>query len=394
MNDRRRTGREPCRRRRTSRASRARSSTAPPAAPRRTGIPTKQALICPFCGTESPATLRRRGGRDRHRRARPGGGAARHSRSARGWQAEKIRSAARAARRSRSSMPRRSASAAILRLVVARALRAGQGRVPAGVAAAAEDLRAAGARSDPRVVRPPVARAERASATKALTDTVQGRLPARTGRSTRTVHARLDGRIAATTTTCSEGNQQRAAGPLVRRPPARCRTSFDDELVCCVARRVAAGCCGGSSRFRPPTLVPYDAGYLSGWTVERYQIDLVAAAERSRAADGRRSARRCARGRSRATRTAICRCDATYQRPDVQAHPRAGLAADATYYGRTSYQVVVNGVTGTHRRRAAVELDQDRAAGAPGPHRTCGDRVEPVTILPPRFTRLNFTVNY
>src|SRR5439155_3651560 len=29
-------------------------------------------------------------------------------------------------------------------------------------------------------------------------------------------------------------------------------------------------------------LIPYDAGFLAGWTVERYQIDLVNAAARSR----------------------------------------------------------------------------------------------------------------
>ena len=29
-------------------------------------------------------------------------------------------------------------------------------------------------------------------------------------------------------------------------------------------------------------LIPFDPGYLAGWTVERYQIDLVAAADRSR----------------------------------------------------------------------------------------------------------------
>ena len=30
-------------------------------------------------------------------------------------------------------------------------------------------------------------------------------------------------------------------------------------------------------------LKPYDRGYVSGWVVEQYQIDLVGAAERSRA---------------------------------------------------------------------------------------------------------------
>ena len=34
--------------------------------------------------------------------------------------------------------------------------------------------------------------------------------------------------------------------------------------------------------FPTQELLPYDAKYLSGWVVERYQIDLVAAAQRSR----------------------------------------------------------------------------------------------------------------
>src|SRR5205085_9804678 len=34
--------------------------------------------------------------------------------------------------------------------------------------------------------------------------------------------------------------------------------------------------------FPTEELIPYDPGYLAGWTVERYQIDLVAAAEKSR----------------------------------------------------------------------------------------------------------------
>jgi hypothetical protein len=56
---------------------------------------------------------------------------------------------------------------------------------------------------------------------------------------------------------------------------------FDDDLV-------AASTGINPSRLRAiepfPTvsLIPYDPGYLAGWTVERYQIDLVAAAKRSR----------------------------------------------------------------------------------------------------------------
>ena len=56
--------------------------------------------------------------------------------------------------------------------------------------------------------------------------------------------------------------------------------AFDDELVC-----ASVGVDSGKLRrvepFPTGSLVPFDPGYLAGWTVERYQIDLVAAAEAS-----------------------------------------------------------------------------------------------------------------
>jgi len=56
---------------------------------------------------------------------------------------------------------------------------------------------------------------------------------------------------------------------------------FDDELVA-ASTGVAAGLLRGLEPFPTDQLIPYDPGYLAGWTVERYQIDLVAAAARSR----------------------------------------------------------------------------------------------------------------
>jgi hypothetical protein len=34
--------------------------------------------------------------------------------------------------------------------------------------------------------------------------------------------------------------------------------------------------CAASNPFPTKELAPYDAGYVSGWVVEQYQIDLVA----------------------------------------------------------------------------------------------------------------------
>src|SRR5262249_10647905 len=57
--------------------------------------------------------------------------------------------------------------------------------------------------------------------------------------------------------------------------------TFDDELVC-ASMGVEASKLRKIEPFPPDALVPYDPKYLSGWTVERYQIDLVAAAARAR----------------------------------------------------------------------------------------------------------------
>ena len=91
-------------------------------------------------------------------------------------------------------------------------------------------------------------------------------------------------------------------------------------------------------------LIPYDAGYLSGWTVERYQIDLVGAAARSR--EQMESALR-----------QLCAAQVpgdTYRNLDVQStysdqrfkHILVPVWLMTYTYGKSSYQVVVNGVTG------------------------------------------------
>ncbi|MGI8956648.1 MAG: zinc ribbon domain-containing protein [Chthoniobacterales bacterium] len=56
---------------------------------------------------------------------------------------------------------------------------------------------------------------------------------------------------------------------------------FDDELVP-ASRGVPADLLRHIEPFPTTELAPYDAGYVSGWVVEQYQIDLVAAAANSR----------------------------------------------------------------------------------------------------------------
>ena len=118
---------------------------------------------------------------------------------------------------------------------------------------------------------------------------------------------------------------------------------FDDELVSASTgvhsqwlRRIEPFPTGG--------LIPYDPGYLAGWTVERYQIDLIHAAERSRAQMQAELEALCGRQVPGDTyRNLIVRATFSDQRFKHILVPVWLL----TYsFGSTTYQVVVNGVTG------------------------------------------------
>jgi Zn finger protein HypA/HybF involved in hydrogenase expression len=118
---------------------------------------------------------------------------------------------------------------------------------------------------------------------------------------------------------------------------------FDDELVC-ASRGVDADRLREVEPFPTAGLVPYDPGYLAGWTVERYQIDLLAAARRSRQQMEVRVHERCAEQVP----------GDTYRNLEVQAtftgqtfkHILVPVWLMTYVYGARSYQVVVNGVTG------------------------------------------------
>lgn len=119
---------------------------------------------------------------------------------------------------------------------------------------------------------------------------------------------------------------------------------FDDELVC-----ASLGVDAGRLRQIEPfptvdSLVPYDPKYLSGWTVEHYQIDLVAAAARARAGMNDELRQLCVRQIP----------GDTYRNLSVHAdfhdqtfkHILAPVWLLTYSYGARSFQVVVNGVTG------------------------------------------------
>jgi hypothetical protein len=118
---------------------------------------------------------------------------------------------------------------------------------------------------------------------------------------------------------------------------------FDDELEC-ASRGVEPALLRGIEPFPTRELIPYDAGYLAGWVVERYQIDLVAAAESARRRMDAHVRALCARQVPGDTqRNLLVRASYTGQ---TFKHILAPVwLATYTYRGR-SRQVVVNGVTG------------------------------------------------
>jgi len=119
---------------------------------------------------------------------------------------------------------------------------------------------------------------------------------------------------------------------------------FDDDLVC-ASVGIQADLLRAVEPF--PTqdgLVPYDPKYIAGWVVERYQIDLIAAAHQAREA-------------MEAKLRALCRAQVpgdTCRNLEVDAsfsgqtfkHILAPVWLMTYQYGRKSYQVVQNGVTG------------------------------------------------
>ncbi len=302
--------------------------------------PAKQALVCPFCGTESPATLETRGAQTvivEHDlvaalRGIPD--------SARGWQADKISVRCQSCQAisvfDAGKVGERcdfcGSSALVPYEQVKDALRP-ESLLPLKIAEpqARDLLRAWYGR---------LWFAPTGFAGKALTDTAKAvYLPYWT------FDAKADASWTAEAgqyyyVTVSNRQERR-----VRWTPASGSVShtFDDELVC-ASRGVDPGLLRGIEPFPTEALVPYDPGYLAGWTVERYQIDLVAAAQRSRQQMDEELRELCA-GQVPGD---------TYRDLDVRASYRdltfkqilAPVWLVAYTYRGKAYQVVVNGVTG------------------------------------------------
>jgi hypothetical protein len=118
---------------------------------------------------------------------------------------------------------------------------------------------------------------------------------------------------------------------------------FDDELVC-ASIGVNEGLLRQIEPFPTKDLVGYSPSYLAGWVVEQYQIDLVAAAQRSRA-------------RMEAELKGLCAAQVpgdTYRNLQVSSrfsnqsfkHILAPVWLLTFNYGSANYQAVINGCTG------------------------------------------------
>jgi Zn finger protein HypA/HybF involved in hydrogenase expression len=121
---------------------------------------------------------------------------------------------------------------------------------------------------------------------------------------------------------------------------------FDDDLVC-ASVGVQPALVRGIEPFPTHDAKPYDAGYVAGWVVERYQIDLVGAAQRARAAMDAKLRALCAQQIPGDTyRNLVVHAD--YSRQTFQ-HTLAPVWLLSYTYGARRFQCLMNGVTGAVR---------------------------------------------
>jgi predicted RNA-binding Zn-ribbon protein involved in translation (DUF1610 family) len=186
---------------------------------------------------------------------------------------------------------------------------------------------------------------------RALTDTVRGvYLPYWT------FDARVDAQWTAeagyyyyTTETYEQnGRMQTRQVRHVRWEPAAGRVQhfFDDDLVC-ASVGVHPALLRGIEPFPTNDLKPYDPGFVAGWIVERYQIDLAAAATRARQAMDAKLQTLCAQQIPGDTFRNLF-VDADYSAQTFK-HILAPVWLLSYTYGARAFQCAMNGVTGAIR---------------------------------------------
>ncbi len=144
----------------------------------------------------------------------------------------------------------------------------------------------------------------------------------------------------------SKGNTQTRQVQHVRWEPASGALEhfFDDELVS-ASLGVPADLLRRVEPFPTKELAPYDAGYVSGWVVEQYQIDLDAAAEHSRETMDTELRKLCAAQIPGDTHRNL-QVEADYSGQTFK-HVLLPVWLLNYQYGGTTYRIVANGVTGT-----------------------------------------------
>lgn len=145
--------------------------------------------------------------------------------------------------------------------------------------------------------------------------------------------------------TDSKGNTQTREVQHTRWEPASGVLDhfFDDELVA-ASRGVPAELLRKVEPFPTGQLVPYDAGYVSGWVVEQYQIDLVAAAQRSREVMEVKLRDLCAAQIPGDTHRGL-EVQANYSAQTFK-HVLLPIWLLTYQYGATTFRLAANGVTG------------------------------------------------
>lgn len=118
---------------------------------------------------------------------------------------------------------------------------------------------------------------------------------------------------------------------------------FDDELIP-ASKGVQEAMLRQVEPFPTKELTPYNAGFLSGWVVERYQIDLVAAAQASRAQMDQKLERLCASQVPGDTHRNL-QVFADYAGQTFK-HILVPIWLLSYNYGPRNFQVVINGYTG------------------------------------------------
>ncbi len=307
--------------------------------------PARQTLVCPFCGTESPAPAEVAGAAKEHDLARA---LASFDAAHAGWAAVKRQVRCQSCRAISVLDPARQAqncefcgSAQLVPYDESAPAYRPESVLPFRVAEpdARDRLRAWFGR---------LWLAPGALKRRALTDTVRGvYLPYWT------FDARVEadwtaeaGHYYYTSESYYENGQLRTRQVRhVRWEPAAGHVShfFDDDLVC-ASVGVRADLVRAIEPFPTGELKAYDPGYVAGWVVERYQIDLQEAAG-------------AARDRMRAKLEAMCAARVpgdTYRNLEVRAdwsgqtykHILAPVWLLSYDYGRRSFQCLINGATG------------------------------------------------